>query len=67
MRIGIKEEHRTSQTHIRLSTHFLAMQIGRWNRHGRGRLPVKEHLCAYGEIQTDKYVFEQCPASWDVR
>ena len=64
---GIRELERVSWTRLRLSAHSLAIEEGRWNRRGRGRLPVEERLCSCGEIQTEKHVLEQCRISNHIR
>ncbi len=40
----INEFHRISFTRFRVCGHSLAIDTGRWNRRGRGRLPVEERL-----------------------
>ena len=57
----INEFHRISFTRFRLCGHSLAIETGRWNRRGRGRLPVEERLCECGLIQTERHVIEVCP------
>ena len=37
-----------------------AIEEGRWNRRGRGRLPVEESLCSCGEIQSEQHVVADC-------
>ena len=58
---------RVSFTRFRVSGHSLAIETGRWNRRGRGRLPVEERLCVCGQVQTEKHVVETCPVSRGVR
>ena len=41
----IDEFHRLSFTKMCVSGHCLACETGRWNRHGRGRLPLEERVC----------------------
>ena len=60
-RIGVNEVHRISFTQFRLSGHNLKIETGRWNRRGRGRLPIKERLCQCGEVQTELHVVQSCP------
>lgn len=43
------------------------MEEGRWNRRGRGRLPVEERLCVCGAIQTEMHVASNCPITLDIR
>ena len=68
-----KERHsvndllRISFTRFRVSGHSLAIESGRWNRRGRGRLPVEERLCTCGAIQTERHVIEDCNISSNVR
>ena len=57
---NIKEAHRVFWTKIRVSGNSLAVEEGRWNRRGRGRLPLEERLCDCGEIQSERHVIEQC-------
>ena len=50
----VNEFHRLEFSRFRLSGHILAIETGRWNRRGRGRLPVEEWLCPCGgEVQTE--------------
>ncbi len=41
----INEFHRVCFTRFRVSGHNLAVETGRWNRRGRGRLPLEERIC----------------------
>ena len=43
------------------------MEVGRWNRRGRGRLPIEERLCSCGAIQTENHVVRDCPLTLDIR
>ena len=56
-----------SFTRFRVSGHSLAVETGRWNRRGRGRLPMEERLCVCGQVQTEQHVVEQCPITSDIR
>ena len=57
----INDLQRISFTRFRVSAHSLAIETGRWNRRGRGHLPVEERLCECGRIQTERHVIEECP------
>lgn len=64
---NITELYRIAYSQFRLSGHKLAIETGRWNRRGRGRLPVEERLCPCRRIQTELHVLESCPLTYDVR
>lgn len=66
-RYVINDTHRISFTRFRIIGHSLAVETGRWNRRGRGRLPVDECLCVCGNIQTEQYVTEVCPHTQHIR
>ena len=63
------EVHRQAFTKFRVSAHSQAIETGRWNRGGRGRLPVEERLCECGEVQDEIHVIEtcHCPRREDIR
>ena len=63
----VDENHRLSFTRFRVSGHSLMCETGRWNRRGRGRLPLEERLCQCGEIQTEKHVVEDCVKTHHLR
>ena len=63
----VNELERISWTKLRLSAHSLAIETGRWNRRGRGRLPIEERLCQCGFVQTEHHVIEVCVLSQNVR
>ena len=65
--ININEIHRVSWTKLRVSAHSLAIEKGRWNRRGRGRLPVQERLCPCALIQTEIHVIGNYPISSQIR
>ena len=66
-RTRINERYRVAFTRFRVSAHSLAVEVGRWNRRGRGRLPLEERLCVCGEIQTEVHVVEQCTLTQHLR
>ena len=63
----VNEFHRISFTRFRVSGHSLQIETGRWNRRGRGRLPVEERLCVCGLVQTERHVVEVCPLTANIR
>ena len=67
VRHAINDLHRVSFTRFRVSGHSLAIETGRWNRRGRGRLPVEERVCVCGVVQTERHVVENCPTTQHVR
>ena len=66
-RHAINEFHGLSLTKFRVSGHSLVCETGRWNRRGRGRLPLEERLCPCGAVQTEQHVVEQCPLTYNIR
>ncbi|KAI3382316.1 hypothetical protein SNEBB_005021 [Seison nebaliae] len=63
----INDIERISFSRLRVGGHSLAVETGRWNRRGRGRLPLEERLCDCGEVQTECHVIEACPVTLDIR
>lgn len=63
----INEFHRVCFTRFRVSGHSLAVETGRWNRRGRGRLPIEERTCICGEIQTERHVAQECTLTQNIR
>ena len=47
----INDIHGISFTRFRVCGHRLAVETGRWNRRGRGRLSLNERLCVCGYRQ----------------
>lgn len=66
-RLYFNDVHRISFTRMRIGGHSLTIETGRWNRGGRGRLPIEERLCPCGEIQTELHVVESCPFTLQLR
>ena len=64
---NINEVHRMAFSRLRVIGHTLAIETGRWNRRGRGRLEVAERLCPCGAVQTELHVLESCPLTQDIR
>ena len=52
----IPEYFRISFKRMRLSSHYLKIETGRWSR-----IPREERLCQCGEVQTEIHVLLQCP------
>ena len=63
----ISEVYRVAFTRFRVSSHLLAVETGRWNRRGRGRLPMEDRLCTCGLVQSEEHVVSVCPVSQDIR
>ena len=60
--IGVIEAQRLTATRIRLSSHNLAIERGRWSRH-----PRHERLCECGAIQDELHVAASCPSTDAIR
>lgn len=60
---NIFEVHRVAFTRFRVSSHSLAVETGRWNRRGRGRLPMEERVCSCGAVQSKEHVISFSPIS----
>ena len=63
----VREHLRVAFTRFRVSSHSLAVEVGRWNRRGRGRLPLEERLCVCGQIQTEVHVTQYCTLTQHLR
>ena len=61
-RFDIPEYQRIATTKFRLSSHWLAIETGRWSRKRR-----EDRLCTCGEIQTEKHVITQCGRTEHIR
>ena len=64
---NMNELHRIAFSRLWVIGHNLAIETGRWNRRGWGRLEVAERLCPCGAVQTELHVLESCPLTRDVR
>ena len=60
--IKIPELYRLSFTRLRLSSHELRIETGRW-----ARIPRERRLCPCGEIQDEKHVIVDCPITQAIR
>ena len=58
----IPEHERIAFTRIRLSSHDLSFEKGRWSR-----IAPNDRLCPCGEIQTDHHVLLQCRLTQVIR
>ena len=61
-RFTIPEKYRLSFTRLRLSSHDLRIETGRW-----ARIPCDRRLCPCGDIQDEKHVLLDCPLSQTIR
>ena len=58
----ICEAHRIATTRLRVGSHRLKIETGRWLR-----IPQEERLCPCGAIQTEEHVLCNCPLSEQIR
>ena len=58
----IPEYKRVVVTRIRMGSHRLKVETGRWSR-----TPRDQRLCSCGKIQDERHVLLECPISADVR
>ena len=58
----ICEAHRITTTRLRVGSHRLKIETGRWMR-----IPQEERLCPCGAIQTEEHVLCHCPLSEQIR
>ena len=54
--LEVPESDRIAFTRIRLSSHHLSFEKGRWSR-----IPAENRFCPCGAIQSDTHVMLQCP------
>ena len=60
--IPIQEHHRIACTRLRLSSHRLKVETGRWSR-----IPVENRLCDCGLVQSEEHVLLKCPLTTQLR
>ena len=58
----VREYLRVSFTRVRLSSHRLMIETGRWSR-----IPRENRLCACGVIQDEAHVIQVCPNVGHIR
>ena len=58
----VTEKHRLTVSRIRLSSHNLAIERGRWNR-----TPREERKCSCDAVQDEQHISDQCPNTQDIR
>ena len=58
----INDHDRIAASRLRLSSHSLAIETGRWSR-----VPRERRLCSCGEVQTEEHVVCHCPRTIHVR
>ena len=59
---NVPEYARLAATRIRLSSHYLRIETGRWSR-----LAKEERLCPCGLVQTEEHELLRCPMTADLR
>ena len=57
----VNELHRIAFTRFRVSTHSLAVVVGRWSKSERGHPPLAEGVCDCGDVLTEVRVVQNCP------
>ena len=60
--LGIQDRDRVYTTRLRLSSHKLTLETGRW-----GRILREDRLCPCGVIHTEEHVICHCPLSDHIR
>ena len=58
----VPEADRIAFSQIRLGSHFLKIETGRW-----ARIERENRLCACGQIQTEQHVLLHCPFTQTIR
>ena len=59
---NIPEYQRVAFTRLRLGSHNLMIERGRWSR-----IPTEDRKCVCGAVQTEQHVLGECPLSQDTR
>ena len=59
---GVAERDRKSFTRMRLSSHRMRCETGRWSR-----IPAEERLCPCGNVQNEFHVLLQCSLTQHLR
>ena len=59
---GIPEHARAATTQMRVSSHKLRIETGRW-----ARIERENRLCPCGEVQDEQHVLLHCPLTDDLR
>eukprot|EP00914_Ancora_sagittata_P031374 GHVO01063438.1.p1 GENE.GHVO01063438.1~~GHVO01063438.1.p1 ORF type:complete len:213 (+),score=13.40 GHVO01063438.1:371-1009(+) len=59
---AIPEHQRRVATKVRLSSHNLAIERGRW-----ARKPCEERLCTCGDVQDEAHIASNCPTTEPIR
>ena len=62
LKLSIPEHHRISYTRIRLGSHRLKIETGRWSR-----IPRERRVCECGEVQDEIHVLVSCPLLENLR
>ena len=60
--LSVAEHERIVATRIRLSSHNLAIEKGRWSR-----IPRERRLCSCGQVQTENHILSECPDTASIR
>ena len=58
----IREQHRIALTRLRLSSHHLSYERGRWSR-----IPQESRMCECGEVSSDHHVLLRCAITENAR
>jgi hypothetical protein len=63
--LEVEEFKRIAMTKLRLSSHNLAVERGRWQRQPREERVCR--LCNSGEVQDEQHIISRCPSTQTVR